>query len=70
MNSPITNTVKEAKPERPWVGTWNHLWIRLHDGLVIDCTADQFNRGKRKHPQVHVGKPLDIHKGGKRYATQ
>lgn len=51
------------------VGRWNHLWIRLWNGNVIDCTADQFNRGKRKHPRVHVGKPLDIHKGGKRYAA-
>lgn len=49
------------------VGRWNHLWIKLYDGRIIDCTADQFNRGKRKHPRVHVGKPLDIHKGGKRY---
>lgn len=52
------------------VGRWNHLWIRLYDGRVIDCTADQFNRGKRKHPQIHIGKPLDIHKGGKRYVVQ
>jgi hypothetical protein len=51
------------------VGRGNHLWIRLFDEMVIDCTADQFNRGKRKHPRVHVGKPLDIHKGGKRYAA-
>lgn len=49
------------------VGKWNHLWLRLPNGRVIDCTADQFNkRGKRpKYPQVYIGKPLDIHDGGK-----
>lgn len=61
----VPNEVCESQ-----VGRWNHLWIRLYDGRVIDCTADQFNRGKRKHPRVHVGKPLDIHKGGERYADQ
>lgn len=48
------------------VGNWNHLWLVMPDGRVIDCTADQFNpKNKRKYPQVYIGKPLDIHKGGK-----
>lgn len=49
------------------VGRWNHLWLVMPDGRVIDCTADQFNKkGKRaKYPQIYIGKPLDIHKGGK-----
>lgn len=50
------------------VGEWNHLYLVMPDGNVIDCTADQFNKGKsRKYPQVYIGKPLDIHKDGKPY---
>ncbi len=51
------------------VGNWNHLWLVMPDGRVIDCTADQFNKkGKRaKYPQIYIGKPLDIHSGGKEY---
>lgn len=58
----LPNDVYESQ-----VGRWNHLWIKLWNGKIIDCTADQFNRGKRKHPKVYIGKPLDIHMGGKRY---
>lgn len=50
------------------VGQWNHLWLKLPDGRVIDCTADQFNpKGKKKYAKVYIGKPLDIHAGGKVY---
>jgi hypothetical protein len=24
------------------VGEWNHVWLRLHDGRILDPTADQF----------------------------
>lgn len=44
------------------VGAWNHLWLELPNGTVIDATADQFNNSKRKHPPVYIGKPLKIHK--------
>ena len=43
------------------VGDGNHVWLELQDGRVIDCTADQFNYGKRKYPAVYIGEPLDIH---------
>ena len=46
------------------VGEWNHLYLMMPDGRVIDCTADQFGK---KYPQVYIGKPLDIHEGGKPY---
>lgn len=49
------------------VGEWNHIWLSMPDGRVIDCTADQFNKGKRRYPKVYIGKPLDIHEGGKPY---
>lgn len=50
------------------VGDWNHLYLVLPDGRVIDCTADQFNkRMKKRYPQVYLGKPLEIHKCGKPY---
>jgi hypothetical protein len=52
------------------VGEWNHLWLKMPDGRVIDCTADQFNRGRRRYPQVYIGMPLDIHEGGKPYAVK
>lgn len=42
-------------------GDYNHLWLELPDGRVIDCTADQFNRRGCKYPKVYIGKPLDIH---------
>ncbi len=52
------------------VGRWNHLYLVMPDGRVIDCTGDQFNpKGKRKYPQVYIGEPLDIHKGGKPYGN-
>lgn len=46
------------------VGEWNHLWLVMPDGRVIDCTADQFGK---KYPKVYIGAPLDIHKNGKPY---
>ena len=52
------------------VGEWNHLWLTLPDGRVLDCTADQFNRkGKRpKYPKIYIGPPLGIHAGGKLFS--
>lgn len=44
------------------VGEWNHLWLALPDGRVIDATADQFSTARKKYPQVYIGKPLSIHK--------
>lgn len=47
------------------VGRWNHVYLVLADGRVLDATADQFNEeGKRKkYPQIYLGEPLEIHKG-------
>lgn len=42
------------------VGDWNHLYLVLSDGRVLDCTGDQFGK---KYPQVYLGKPLAIHQG-------
>lgn len=42
------------------VGKWNHMYLVLPDGDIIDCTADQFGK---KYPQVYIGKPLAIHNG-------
>lgn len=47
------------------VGNWNHVWLVLDDGRVIDCTADQFNTaGEQTYPAVYIGTPLAIHQGG------
>lgn len=43
------------------IGKWNHVWLELPDGTVIDCTADQFNRGKIEYPKVYIGKRTGIH---------
>lgn len=47
------------------VGEWNHIYLRMPNGKVIDATADQFSTAKTKYPQVYIGKPLKIHNGGK-----
>jgi hypothetical protein len=46
------------------VGEWNHIWLVMRDGRVIDCTADQFGK---KYPKVYIGEPLEIHAHGKPY---
>ena len=60
----VKTTVYES-----FVGDWNHVYLMMDDGTVIDCTADQFNRGRRKNSRIHVGKPLSIHKGGKPFVS-
>ena len=38
------------------VGEWQHTWIELEDGRIIDPTADQFNRvGAQRMPPVYLG---------------
>ena len=38
------------------VGDWQHAWIALDDGRILDPTADQFNGGCwPKMPQVYLG---------------
>ena len=36
---------------------WNHFWLRLPDGTIIDPTADQFNGfdGLPKMPRIYIG---------------
>lgn len=55
----------KSKVYESQVGKWNHLWLMLPDGRVLDCTADQFNKKKMKYPKVYLGTPLDIHVGGR-----
>jgi len=44
------------------VGEYNHIFLRLKDGRVLDPTADQFNWcGYKKLPPVYLGKPVKIH---------
>lgn len=38
------------------VGDWQHTWIELGDGRILDPTADQFNRASaRRMPPVYLG---------------
>jgi hypothetical protein len=38
------------------VGEWQHTWISLGDGRILDPTADQFNRNAAlRMPQVYLG---------------
>lgn len=38
------------------VGEWQHTWIALRDGRILDPTADQFNRaGEPRMPSVYLG---------------
>lgn len=37
---------------------WNHAWIELPDGRVLDATADQFSTKRRPLPPVYIGKPI------------
>lgn len=65
----LKTEVHESQVEK-----WNHLYLVMPDGRVIDCTADQFNeyhaiKRKRKFPQVYIGKPLSIHNGKRFEAT-
>lgn len=53
------------------VGEWQHSWVVLGDGRILDPTADQFNRaGAARMPQVYLGaRPAhyevgDCHQGG------
>lgn len=42
------------------VGMWNHFWITLPDGTIIDPTADQFNSTYIPMPKIYIG-PLPEH---------
>ena len=38
------------------VGKWEHFWLRLPDGRVLDPTADQFRApGGKTMPNVYIG---------------
>ena len=44
------------------LGEFNHCWLRLSDGRVLDPTADQFNSyGFDPLPPVYLGQPTKIH---------
>jgi len=40
---------------------FNHFWIRLSDGRVLDPTIDQFNRRGIRRPPVYLGKPIKLY---------
>jgi hypothetical protein len=41
---------------------WNHVWLRLPDGRVLDPTADQFNEHLAEPlPAVYLGPATLIH---------
>ena len=43
-------------------GVWEHLYLRLPDGRVLDPTADQFNGVLPEPlPPVYLGSPLPMH---------
>lgn len=48
-------------PEDAPYGVFNHTWITLGDGRVLDPTADQFNADGFDLPPVYLGPPLAIH---------
>jgi hypothetical protein len=50
------------------VGEWNHIYLVMKDGTIIDATADQFNTDKKKYPPVYVGKPIKKLHNGKEYS--
>lgn len=46
------------------LGEFNHVWLRLADGRVLDPTADQFNDfGFEQMPPVYLGPPTTLHGG-------
>lgn len=45
------------------VGEWQHTWIALDDGRILDPTADQFNRPGLRMPPVYLG-PIPSHYEG------
>jgi len=49
------------------VGVWNHVYLVMKDGTVIDPTADQFSTDKKKYPPVYIGKPIKKLHNGKAY---
>lgn len=46
----------ECEVHEGYVGEWNHVWLVMPDGRVIDATADQFG-----FEAVYIGPPLQIH---------
>jgi hypothetical protein len=45
------------------LGEFNHVWMRLADGRVLDPTADQFNElfPDLAMPPVYLGAPTKLH---------
>lgn len=58
----IESRVYECK-----VGDWNHIYLVLKDGRILDCAADQFSK---RYPKVYLGPGLPIHKNGRRFKLQ
>lgn len=47
------------------VGEWQHSWIALGDGRILDPTADQFNRGASRMPPIYLGeRPMHYEHAG------
>ena len=53
----VSTDLAEGHP--PHGDVWNHVWLRLKDGRVLDPTADQFGP---QYPPVYIGEPLEFHK--------
>lgn len=50
------------------VGDYNHVFLQLGDGRVLDPTADQFNGTERSDlPAVYLGSVTAIHAESKDY---
>lgn len=46
------------------IGTWNHFWLELSDGRILDPTSDQFNSQQIlvQMPKVHLGEKPAFYK--------
>ena len=52
----LTKRGMEAQEVNGGVGDWQHMWIALGDGRILDPTADQFNRaGTVRMPAIYLG---------------
>lgn len=66
VSAPLATLLKvegiEARLVEGDLGEFNHFWIELSDGRVLDPTADQFNDyGFEQMPPVYLGAPKAIH---------